>query len=245
METPKLNKNTIYKDFIRPIGTFTGYSLQIKELERRKNIKYLLAVLISGLMLMAVIQPLQAQNKKVLQFSGIILGEDSISGLPGVHIFVPKRQDGTTSNYMGFFSLPVLVGDSIIFSSVGYKQFHYIIPDTDEKQMSRVVEMVTDTTFLEDRVVVWPFPTEEVFKEAVLALNIPEDQSISETHLNQDLLTLMMRSAPMTAEANYRFYMDDMIYQNQYRYSMRPNPFLNPFNWAKFIKSLKEKKNSN
>ncbi|MDH5396945.1 MAG: carboxypeptidase-like regulatory domain-containing protein [Cyclobacteriaceae bacterium] len=181
-----------------------------------------------------------AQSKRVLQLSGIILGEDSTSGLPGVHIYVPKRQDGVTSNYLGFFSLPVLIGDSIVFSAVGYTKQHFIVPDSLNKQATLIVEMVSDTTYLKN-VTIMPFPTEEVFKDAVLALNLPPDDEIDSDNLNRELLTLMMRSAPMSPEVNYRFYMDEMINTQTYRYSQRPNPFLNPFNWAKFIRSLKER----
>ena len=182
-----------------------------------------------------------AQEKKVLQLSGIILGADSTSGLPGVHVYVPKRQDGTTSNYLGFFSLPVLVGDSVVFSAIGYKRQSYIVPDED-RQVTVVVEMTTDTTYLKS-VTIMPFPTEEIFKEAILALNLPDEEELDEDFLNQELLALMMRTSPIDARTNYKYYMDQVIYNQQYRYGPRPNPFLNPFNWAKFIRSLKKKKN--
>ena len=209
------------------------------KLNKKKSLVKVIA-LVSCLMLIGFFNEAKAQDKKVLQLSGIILGEDSVSGLPGVHVYVPKRQDGTTSNYLGFFSLPVLVGDSVVFQAVGYKNQSYIVPDYLEKQLTVVVEMLTDTTYLEP-IEILPFPTEEIFKEAILALNLPPDEDISQDHLNQELLTLMMRSAPMDGAGNYRNYMNDMIYQQQYRYGPRPNPFLNPFNWAKFIKSLKKR----
>jgi len=183
-----------------------------------------------------------AQTKQVLQLSGIILGEDSVSGLPGVHIYVPKRGQGTTSNYVGYFSMPALVGDSIVFSAVGYQPAHYVVPDSVSKKTTLIVELVTDTTFL-DNIDILPFPTEEIFKEAVLALNLPPEDEIDKDHLNEELLTLMVRSMPMDASMNYRHYMNEMIYNQQYKYGVRPNPFLNPFNWAKFIRSIKEKKN--
>ena len=205
--------------------------------------KIFVFTLLSAVLFLGALSSANAQEKKALQLTGIILGEDSTSGVPGVHVLVPRRGAGTVSNYVGYFSLPVLVGDSIVFSSVGYKRQSYIVPDFGDQLHTLIVELVTDTTYLEDNIVVMPFPTEEVFKEAVLAMNIPTEDPVSDAHLGQELLILMMRSAPMTPEANYKYYMDEMIYQNQYRYSMRPNPFLNPLNWAKFIKSLKEKKN--
>lgn len=208
-----------------------------------KNKKYIriTVVLMLFMLISGYVKSQDREMRRVLQLSGIILGEDSVSGLPGVHVYVPKRMDGTTTNYLGYFSLPVLEGDSIVFSAVGYERQSYVVPKGLGKQVTLLVEMVTDITYL-DNVTIMPFPTEEIFKEAVLALNLPDDdKEIDRNNLNQELLTLMMRTAPMDAEMNYRHYMDQMIYNQTYRYGMRPNPFLNPFNWAKFIKSLKQR----
>lgn len=215
---------------------------KMRRLDTKKDIRFIKTgfILLCFFMLNISNNELRAQDKKILQLSGIILGEDSVSGLPGVHVYVPKRQYGTTSNYLGFFSLPALVGDSIIFSAVSYQNQHYIVPDLG-KQLTVVVELIKDTIYL-DNIDVMPFPTEEIFKEAILALNLPPEDNLDQDHLNQELLQLMMRSAPIGAATNYKYYMDEMIYNQQNRYGPRPNPFLNPFNWAKFIKSLKKRK---
>ena len=40
----------------------------------------------------------QQQKKRVIQLSGVVLGEDSVSGLPGVHIYVPKAGRGVVGS---------------------------------------------------------------------------------------------------------------------------------------------------
>lgn len=183
-----------------------------------------------------------AQSKKrVIQLSGIILGEDSVSGLPGVHVYVPKAGRGTTSNRTGYFSMPVLVGDSVVISSVGYVHRHYIVPNSPSEYLTIIVEMVPDVTYLKE-VEIMPFPTEEVFKEAVLALNIPMDNGVDPNAMNAELLALMLRTTPMDGNANYRYYMDQYSGSINDRFMPRTNPFLNPFNWAKFFRDLKQKK---
>lgn len=180
-------------------------------------------------------------RRRVIQLSGIILAEDSVSGLPGVHIYVPKAGRGTTSNPTGFFSMPVLVGDSVVISSVGYERLHYIVPDAPSDYLTIVVEMVTDVTYLQE-VKIMPFPTEEVFKQAVLALNVPMDANgINKGDLNAQLLALMAQSMPMDGDANYRYYISQYPSSVQEKFQARTNPFLNPFNWAKFFRSLKQK----
>lgn len=180
-----------------------------------------------------------AQSKKrIIQLSGIILGEDSVSGLPGVHIYVPKAGRGTTSNRTGYFSMPVLEGDSVVISSVGYKHRHYIVPNSPSEYLTIIVEMVTDVTYLQE-VEIMPFPTEEVFKEAVLALNIPMDNGVDPRAMNAELLALMLRTTPMDGQANYRYYMDQYTGSINDRFQPRTNPFFNPFNWARFFRDLK------
>ncbi len=201
-----------------------------------------LVTLVVGVLVASSSAHAQGAKRRLIQLSGIILGEDSTSGLPGVHVYVPKAGRGTSSNPTGFFSMPVLAGDSIVISAVGYVRQHYIVPsDMNEDFLTIVVEMTTDNTFLRE-VTILPFPTEEVFKQAVLALNVPMDNGIDRRNLNAELMALMMRTTPMDGNLNYRYYMDQYnsaLYNKQLGVT---NPFLNPFNWARFFRDLKANK---
>jgi hypothetical protein len=182
-------------------------------------------------------------HKRVIQLSGVVISMDSTVGpLPGVHVYVPKAGRGTTTNRAGFFSMPVLVGDSVVISSVGYVRRSYIVPDQPSDFWTIVVEMSEDVTMLKD-VVISQFPTEEVFKQAVLALNVPMDErGIDPRNLNAELLALMLKTTPMDGAANYRYYIDQYAGSVQDKFHPRMNPFLNPFNWARFFKDLKKNK---
>jgi len=181
-------------------------------------------------------------QRRIIQLSGIILSEDSVSGLPGAHIYVPKAGRGTSSNSVGFFTMPVLVGDSVVITSVGYERRHYIVPNSASEYLTIIVEMVQDVTFLKE-VEIMPFPTEEIFKQAVLALNIPlNENGVDKRNLNAQLLALMLQSTPMDGAANYRYYMDQYPSSINNKFQPITNPFLNVVNWAKFFKSMKDKK---
>lgn len=207
---------------------------------KRNRLGWVVLTLVLLICLMAIESNAQSK-KRVIQLSGIILSEDSVSGLPGVHIYVPKAGRGTTSNRTGYFSMPVLEGDSVVISSVGYKRRHYIIPKSATEYLTIVVEMVQDITFLKE-VEIMPFPTEEVFKEAILALNIPMGNGVDPKALNAELLALMIRTTPMDGEANYRYYMNQYPGTINDRFQPRVNPFLNVFNWARFFRDLKKDK---
>ncbi len=179
------------------------------------------------------------QQKRVIQLSGVVI--DTLTGpVPGVHVYIPKAGRGVTTNAVGFFSLPVLVGDSIVISSVGYKRQHYIVPESAPEYLTIVVPMVEDVTVLKE-VVIMPYPTEEVFKEAVLALNLPPDDLMKKDNLNEELLALMLKTAPMDGPMNQRYTLDQWAASHGDKYMPVTNPFLNAFNWVKFFNSLKKK----
>ncbi|MCA6074066.1 carboxypeptidase-like regulatory domain-containing protein [Fulvivirga sedimenti] len=181
-------------------------------------------------------------ERHVIQLSGIILSEeDTTRGLPGVHIYVPKAGRGTTSNNLGYFSMPVLPGDEVVISTIGYEKQYYKIPNIDKQSLTIIVEMVSDTTYLRE-VTIMPFPTEEVLKEAVLALNLPERRNIAEENMSAELLALMIETTPMDGAQNARWYLNNWAAYQGDRFGPRPNPLLNPFNWAQFFKSLKKNK---
>lgn len=205
-----------------------------------KSTKRLVWVIAALLLLVATENQVFAQ-KRVIQLSGVILGEDSVSGLPGVHVYVPKAGRGTTTNHVGFFSMPVLVGDSLVVSSVGYERQYYIVPHDAPEYQTVIVQLVQDATYLRE-IVVMDFPTEEVFKQAVLALNVPMDNKIDSKQLNQELLALMLKTTPMDGYQNQRYALNQWANSSNDRFQPVTNPFLNPFNWVKFFNSLKKDK---
>jgi hypothetical protein len=208
-----------------------------------RNVQGFVFVVSLFLLFVGVIFPGNAQTKKrVIQLSGVVLEEDSVSGVPvpGVHVYVPKAGRGTTTNNMGFFSMPVLEGDDIVVSAVGYShQIVTVAPDWPEYQ-TIIITLTQDTTFLPE-VVIFPFPTEEVFKQAVLAMNMPLDNTgIDKRNFNEELLALMIKTTPMDGYQNQRYYLDQWANSANSRFQPVTNPFLNVFNWAKFFSSLKQ-----
>jgi hypothetical protein len=180
-------------------------------------------------------------QKQIVQLSGIIVGDNENNGLPGVHIYVPKAGRGTTTNYLGYFSMPVLANDSIVISSVGYKKQSYIVPSDPSlgDNITLLIELVNDITYL-DEVQIVPFPTEELFKEAIIALNLPMDTDHFENdQLSGELLAYMASITPMDGNTNHWNFMNQYNANQQRRYMVPTNPFLNPFNWANFIQAIK------
>lgn len=180
------------------------------------------------------------ESKSVVQFSGVVMGEDTL-GIPGVHIYVPVAGRGTTTNQYGYFSMPALVGDSVIISAIGYHKQYYIVPKDRGESVTIGLQLEVDTTML-PLVEIFPYPTEAAFKEAILSLQLPDVYDKESPNMGEDVLARMLRDMPMDGSSNHRYFMEQQFFQMHNRHSdpRYNNPLLNPFNWAKFIKSIKD-----
>ncbi len=179
------------------------------------------------------------QPKRVIQLSGVTM--DTVTGpVPFVNIYVPAAGRGVKTNSVGFFSMPVLAGDSVVISSVGYQRQYHIVRDDADEYVTIFIPMDQDGTYLRE-VEILPYPTEEVFKEAVLALNLPTSE-IDDKNLNAELLALMLKTTPMDGPLNQRYSLNQWVASQNDKFMPVTNPFLNPFNWVKFFNTLKKSK---
>lgn len=186
----------------------------------------------------------QDDKQPVIQLTGVLFGSDSTTVIPGTHIYIPKSGRGTTSNPYGFFSLPVLEGDSVIFSAVGYKRAYFIVPKHDQSSSLRIIiALQDDITFLEE-VEIRPYPTEHLFKEAIISMELPHQREYANIYqwLNSQVMAEAYQNLPASPNANHQYFMDQQRKSYVNRYSPPQNQLLNPFAWRNFINSLKRKK---
>jgi hypothetical protein len=179
------------------------------------------------------------KEKKVIQLSGIILNADSTDAVAGVNIYVPKKGRGTSSGRFGYFSMPVLEGDSIVFSFIGLKRQVFKVPETVENdRISLILTMEIDEIALAE-IEVMPYPTEEEFKQAVIAMNVVDPMSISRANMSPEMLLRWAESMPASGGENFRYFQQGQVLQNQDLYGPRPLRLLDPFAWSQFIRSIK------
>ena len=204
--------------------------------------KLLAVTLVFGVLVImdARAQEVTTKDKQIVQFSGVVVGADSTTGVPGVHVYVPKAGRGTTSNLYGYFSMPALVGDSVIISAIGFERILYVIPGDRGENITEFFELKTDTTYLEE-VEIFPFPTEKDFKQAVLALQLPSN-NFSQDNMGAEVLARIAETLPMDGREAYRGFVNQQFYTAHNRFLYNPNPtsaLLNPFAWAELVKSIK------
>lgn len=185
----------------------------------------------------------QGQDRQVT-FTGFITGGKMSEPLPGAYIFIPKAGRGTLSSTNGYFAVPVFPGDSVIFSYVGFKTQYYVIPRRlTDLTFSAVVALQEDVTTLAE-VKVYPYATEELFKDAFVNLTLPDQMERDNLARNMDPAAIMRQAAtmPMGAAINSRNFINNQFYGRESitgRSGVTTFSFTNPFAWANFIRSVK------
>ncbi len=181
----------------------------------------------------------ETRERKVIQLSGIILNSDSTDAVPGVNIYVPKKGRGTASGRFGYFSMPVLEGDSVVFTFIGLKKQSFKVPDVVENdRISLILTMEVDEIALAE-IEVMPYPTEEEFKKAIIAMNVVDPMAISRANMSPEMLLRWAESMPASGNENFRYFQQGQMMQNQDLYGPRPLRLLDPFAWSQFIRSIK------
>ncbi|AKD02371.1 hypothetical protein PKOR_03570 [Pontibacter korlensis] len=171
------------------------------------------------LLLLLVPEQAEAQSRqRVVQLSGFVATGDSLYGVAGAGVYVPGTNRGTYTNEYGYFSMPVLAGDSVLFNALGFKPQYLIIPKNYESQSySVIMQMQEDPTEL-PTVDVFPWPTERDFKEAVANVRLPDKgTAIITKNLDPRRLEELARITPMSDAQNYRFWQQQQIQHQQNR----------------------------
>lgn len=208
-----------------------------------KYIKLILVLSLIGFLGLdrAAAQVEETTDDSLVQFSGIVLSSDSLRGLDGVNIRTKGETYGTVSNGQGIFSLVAKLGDTILFTSVGYKRTEYVVPKVlDSKLYSMIITMADDTLEL-PVVIITPFISSALLHHYFVTLNLPEDEMEVLARKNLEGEFLRQQAAAMGADGPEN---QDLVIRQEaakYYYSgqMPPINILNPFAWAKFIKAWK------
>jgi hypothetical protein len=176
----------------------------------------------------------------VVQLYGVVMTADSLMAIPSVSIVIKGQNRGTVTNEQGVFSIVVMKGDMIEFTSIGYKPKAIEIPrDIDGNQYSVIQLMVTDTVYL-PVTIIKPRPTREQFERDFVRANIPADAlEIARQNTDASKRRILMRTLPSDGReaANYS------LRQGANRYysagQMPPQNIFNPFAWGEFIQAWK------
>ena len=100
------------------------------------------------------------------------------------HVLNLSHQTGTLTNNEGSFQLLANKSDIIQISSIGYKTFLYVIPNTEQVKLVKYFTLSVDTINLTETTI-YPFPeTLAELKQEFLELSIEEESPAINLHLD-------------------------------------------------------------
>jgi hypothetical protein len=173
---------------------------------------------------------------KVVQVSGVVLISDSLYPAGFVAIYRAKDRRGTYSGRDGYFTLPVMVGDTLFFSCTGLKDSYFVIPaDTKENQLS-MVQVMNMESYMLPTAYILPYPSKTRLRAEILSLDLPGDDYVSFHREGNDIV-------------NYDGMLDFSAQSYRSASSQLQNRYTNGFYsggnllskdaWGKFMRSLK------
>ncbi|MGQ9863587.1 MAG: carboxypeptidase-like regulatory domain-containing protein [Bacteroidia bacterium] len=198
--------------------------------------------------LFELLSPLQAQSTKVYQLSGMVLHSTTSEPIPSVRIRINHSRRGGIANEEGFYSLPVLIDDTLYFSALGYKPTRFILRtylqsytgDTTEGFIYAIQYMQEDTiTLPEVRII--DIKTPEELKTALLNIPLEEYTRTASENVSPELIAYFLENLPpdpseriKVAQQRYK----DLYYQR----NTRPMyPILDPIAVYRLVEYLSKK----
>lgn len=182
----------------------------------------------------------ESLRDSVVQLYGVVMTADSLKAIPYVTVQVRGQRRGTMTNEQGVFSIVVLKGDQIEFSSVGYKPKLADIPrDLEGNQFSLIQLLVTDTVYL-PVTIIRPRPTREQFERDFVNVDIPDDQiEIARKNTDASKRRALARVVPTGGSENANIMLRQSAQRYYYSGQAPPQNIFNPFAWNEFIQAWK------
>lgn len=142
-----------------------------------------------------------AQQKKLVQFSGVIHNADTNVIVPYVSVTNLSHNNHTVhANHQGYFSFVAHEGDTILFTSVGYLSTRIVIPEVSEDKYTAMVDMTAEIKEL-PMVTPYPWASIDEFNMAFMSLEIADDDIVvARKNLSPESLAALAAVTPRSAQ---------------------------------------------
>ena len=184
----------------------------------------------------------QFENFKdsVVQLYGVVMTADSLKAIPSVSIMVKGQNRGTISNEQGVFSIVILKGDQIEFTSIGYKPKLVSIPKNLEGNQHSIIQLMDEDTIYLPATIIKRRPSREQFERDFLNNPVPDDKlAIAQKNTNAATLQAMARVMPRDGREASNNYLRQIAVKSYSAGQLPPQNIFNPLAWAEFIKAWK------
>lgn len=205
-----------------------------------KTLQYFLFTIMLLSSLYGAAQNQSQQKDSVVQLYGVVMSADSLRGLDATSVIVEGTGRGTITNSQGVFSIAALKGDTIRFSSIGFRDKKVIIPQNLTSNRYSIIQLLVNDTAYLPATILKPRPSRTQFERDFVNTDVPAD-ALEIARRNNDEAT--RKALLMTVPADGGEAMNAQIRQQSQRYyysgQLPPQNIFNPVAWADFIQAWK------
>ncbi|WP_439506070.1 carboxypeptidase-like regulatory domain-containing protein [Sediminibacterium sp.] len=193
-----------------------------------------------GLVQKANAQQTNPYRDSIVQLYGVVMTADSLRGIPSASVIVEGKGRGTITSFDGVFSIAVMKGDRITFSSIGFKNNSIQIPlNLESNQYSVIQLLVSDTAYL-PATILKPRPTREQFERDFLNNRFPDDAyEIARKNTDEATRRILLNSLPADGREAVNYQLRQQSNKYYYAGQVPPMNIMNPAAWADFITAWK------
>lgn len=179
-------------------------------------------------------------DSRIVQINGVTITADSLLLIPGVTVAVKNKYRGVISSDQGVFSIVCYKGDTLEFSSIGFRTKTYVVPMGIQGQYFSMVQLMVQDTFYLPETIVRALPGRDEINYAIRNWHIPDDQ-YEMARRNTDVLTMraLMYSLARDGKESQALYQAQQAKDAMYYGTYKPFQVLNPFAWAEFFDAWK------
>ncbi len=184
----------------------------------------------------------EVKKSELIQFSGVVLdgSDEQLYPIPYANVLVVGEGRGTFTDFKGFFSVVVKKGDTVEFSTIGYKPVQFTIPDTLTDNRYSLVQLMTQDTINLPETVVFPWPSREHFKLEFLAMDVSlEMQQRAMENVAERTLRQMRNVVPSDGNEHADFYLRQQARNYYFIGQTPPMNIFNPAAWKDFFDAWK------
>ena len=176
----------------------------------------------------------------MVEITGVVMSSDSLRYLPYVSVNIPSRRIGTTTTEKGVFTMIAVKGDTLEFSSIGYRKKKFIIPTTLATNRYTMIQLMSQDTFYLSPTIIRPRISKEEFEHAFVHTDVPDDKlEIARKNTEYRTMQLLATIIPRDGRENQHIYQNNIAQRNYWAGQQPPMTIFSPLAWAEFFKAWK------
>jgi hypothetical protein len=182
----------------------------------------------------------QYSEDRIVQINGIVMTADSLRGVTNTVVMIKNKNRGVETSERGVFSIVCYKGDTLQFSSLGFRTKEYAVPGDLQGQYYSMIQLMVQDTFYLPETIIRPFLSKDQFDYAFLHTRIPDDQyERARKNTDEYMLRALAYTLPKDGKESQAAYQNLQVQQSYY-YGQRPTMKLfDPIAWGEFFEAWK------